>query len=155
MTIINISLADAMDAIKDVVKNFYKGRKKMLNVQMVARICHEANKAYCEAIGDTSQKHWDEAPDNIKRSAIDGVQKYVDGIVTSPIQSHDNWLEFKHKDGWVYGEVKDVEKKTHPCMVDYYSLPEEQRLKDELFFDICRTLLRPFLFGDLDPIEEL
>lgn len=28
----------------------------------VARICHEVNRAYCEALGDTSQVSWEDAP---------------------------------------------------------------------------------------------
>lgn len=120
----------------------------------VAKICHEANKAYCESLGDNSQVHWDEAPENIKQSAINGVENYMSGKITSSIASHENWLEFKHKDGWVYGEVKNVEKKIHPCMVDYYSLPLEQQKKDELFFAICRVF-GPDPFEDIEPIDQL
>jgi hypothetical protein len=52
---------------------------------------------------------------------------------TTPEDSHKNWLAHKVKDGWVYGPVKDVEKKEHPCMVPYEELPLEQRVKDYLF----------------------
>jgi hypothetical protein len=34
--------------------------------------------------------------------------------------------EEKVKDGWVYGEVKDVEAKTHPCIVPFDALSVEQ-----------------------------
>lgn len=40
----------------------------------------------------------------------------------------------------VYGEVKDGEAKTHPCLVPYEQLPPAQRLKDDLFAAIVRTL---------------
>ncbi len=110
----------------------------------IAKICHEANKAYCESLGDTSQVHWDEAPDNIKQSAINGVEAILNGTVTQPSDSHNNWLEFKKNDGWKYGPVKDAEKKEHPCFVPYEKLPEDQKLKDALFWNVANTFIIPF-----------
>ena len=34
----------------------------ILSVEEIARVCHNVNKAYCEAIGDDSQVTWEEAP---------------------------------------------------------------------------------------------
>jgi hypothetical protein len=42
--------------------------------------------------------------------------------------------------GWHYGEVKDAEAKTHPCMVAYEELPFEQRVKDHVFRAIVSAL---------------
>src|SRR5437879_1359495 len=42
-------------------------------VEQVAKICHEANRAYCETIGDNSQPTWEKAPQWQKDSAINGV----------------------------------------------------------------------------------
>jgi len=50
------------------------------------------------------------------------------------------WLEDKKKDGWVYGEVKDAEAKTHPCIVPFEELPEFQKKKDALFCAIVDSL---------------
>jgi hypothetical protein len=49
-------------------------------------------------------------------------------------------LEDKKKDGWVYGEVKDAEAKTHPCIVPFEELPEFQKKKDALFCAIVDSL---------------
>lgn len=32
---------------------------------------------------------------------------------------HDSWLEEKQRDGWIWGDTKDADKKTHPCIVPY------------------------------------
>jgi hypothetical protein len=40
----------------------------------------------------------------------------------------------------VYGEVKDAEKKTHPCIVPYKDLPPEQQAKDHLFKAVVSAL---------------
>lgn len=103
-----------------------------VNVEFIAHLCHAVNRAYCLSIGDTSQPTWEDAPDWQKESAINGVQFHL-GNDTTPEQSHENWMAQKVKDGWVYGEVKDPDKKTHPCMVPYSELPTEQRVKDHLF----------------------
>ena len=104
---------------------------------LIAIKCHELNRAYCEAIGDTSQVSWANAPQWQKDSAINGVNYHADniakGIDITPEQSHINWLGEKIATGWKYGEVKDVEKKEHPCCIPYSELPLEQRVKDVLF----------------------
>ena len=61
-----------------------------------------------------------------------GVLFHLENEVT-PEQSHVSWMREKTDNGWVYGEVKDPENKTHPCIVDYDKLPQEQRVKDHLF----------------------
>lgn len=98
----------------------------------IAQLCHEVNRAYCLSIGDTSQPKWEEAPQWQKDSAIRGVEFHLSGD-TTPEQSHESWLEEKFNTGWIYGPVKDPEKKEHPCMVPYNQLPREQRTKDYLF----------------------
>ena len=53
---------------------------------------------------------------------------------------HNSWMEEKINDGWVYGDVKDAEKKTHPCIVPFDELPEFQKKKDGLFCAIVDAL---------------
>lgn len=104
-----------------------------LGVLAVARICHEVNRAYCLALGDTSQKPWDAAPSWQRESAIAGVVFHQFHPHVGPEASHNNWCEDKRKAGWVYGKVKDEDKKTHPCLVLFGELPREQQAKDYIF----------------------
>jgi len=111
-----------------------------MNIDQVAKICHEANRAYCATIGDNSQVSWDEAPDWQKISAKRGVEFHLatlnQGSEPTVAASHESWLREKTADGWKYGPVKDAEKKEHPCFVPYNELPAEQRMKDYLFVAI-------------------
>lgn len=109
-----------------------------LSIESIAKICHEANRAYCEETDDFSQTAWEEAPDWQKNSAINGVEYHLKNEVT-PEQSHENWRKEKLADGWVYGEVKDAEAREHPCMVPFAELPEGQQVKDHLFSAIVST----------------
>lgn len=44
--------------------------------------------------------------------------------------THDIWAETRISQGWIYGEQRDDNKKTHPCLVDYDNLDEEEKLYD-------------------------
>lgn len=108
----------------------------------VARVAHEINRAYCNAIGDTSQPAWEDAPEWQRSSAEKGVAFIVANPDAAPSASHESWLEQKRADGWKYGPVKDPEKLEHPCFVPYDELPAEQRVKDHLFGAVVRSLTR-------------
>lgn len=116
-------------------------------IWVIAERCHEANKTYCESIGDNSQLSWDKAPDWQKKSAVTGVQFHIENPKAGPSGSHESWLAEKEKDGWKYGEVKDPEKKTHPCYVPFAELPEEQRLKDVIFTSIVHEYIKDYSEG--------
>ena len=106
-----------------------------------ARIAHEVNRAYCQSIEDNSQPEWAKAPDWQKSSAENRVKAHYDSNFTmTPEQSHESWLKQKVSEGWVYGEVKDAEKKTHPCIKPYNELPLEQRTKDYLFRAVVHAI---------------
>ena len=104
-------------------------------------LCHNANRAYCEAIGDDSQVLWGQAPQWQKDSAIAGVRYHLDNPQSTPSDSHASWFAEKEKDGWSYGPVKDVDKKEHPCFVPYDELPVEQKAKDYIFTSIVKSYI--------------
>lgn len=109
----------------------------------IAQVCHEANRAYCITQGDFSQVPWNEASlsDSIRASAVSGVNFARNNPGAGPEALHNQWMADKLKDGWVYGEVKDSEKKTHPCLVPYSELPEFQKRKDALFRAVALALI--------------
>ncbi|MBO5779359.1 MAG: Ryanodine receptor Ryr [Clostridia bacterium] len=41
--------------------------------------------------------------------------------------THEVWSANRIKDGWVYGEVRDDEKKHHPCLIPYDELSEVEK----------------------------
>ena len=52
-------------------------------------------------------------------------------------QLHQDWMDAYAKMGWVYGEVRDVEAKTHPDMVPYAELGHLECDKDAVFVALC------------------
>lgn len=110
-----------------------------MTYEEIARVAHEVNRAFCESIGDHSQPKWEDAPEWQRESAISGVSLHANADHT-PEHTHECWMALKVSEGWVYGEVKDVEKKTHPCIVPYEDLPTHQKSKDYLFRAVVRAL---------------
>jgi hypothetical protein len=110
-------------------------------IEAAARAAHEANRAWCIALGDMSQQPWKDAPDWQRVSALKGVRCIVDDPSTTPEKLHESWLADKEADGWKFGPVKDPERKEHPCFVPYDQLPAAQRAKDHIFNAVVRAVL--------------
>lgn len=112
-----------------------------MKIEVLASMVHEANRAYCTSIEQYITAPWDLEPIIIQNSIIDGIKNIAANPGMTPSQSHDSWLQYKAAEGWVYGEIKDVEKKTHPCMVAYSDLPEYEKIKDRIFGSLVKEFL--------------
>lgn len=102
-----------------------------------ARAAHEVNSVYSAAIGDKVFA-WDEMTDAMRAGVINGAHMALDG--KTPAELHDAWSASRVAEGWTYGAVKDLDAKTHPCLVPYDELPEAQRRKDALFQSVVRAV---------------
>lgn len=105
----------------------------------IARVCHEANRALRDALGEPPLPAWDHASDEQRHSTVDGVRNALSGART-PRENHENWRRRRHADGWRHGDVRDDDAKTHPAMVDYDDLPADQRRKNTLFLAVVAAL---------------
>jgi hypothetical protein len=113
-----------------------------MKIEEIARICHEVNRAYCQAMGDNSQPAWEDAPAWQRDSAINGVKLHLEPADYGPEASHEAWMKEKIENGWIFGVEKDPEKKTHPCIMPFNELPIEQQAKDYIFRAIVLSLAR-------------
>jgi len=114
--------------------------EKKVKIEDIAKIAHQANKAYCESIGDSSQSDWENAPNWQKESVVKGVKFHLINPQAKPSASHEEWLKEKESTGWKYGPTKDADRKEHPCFVPYDELPKKQQAKDHLFKAIVNGL---------------
>lgn len=110
-------------------------------INCIAEACHEANKIWCEGNGDHSQKHWSDAEQWQRDSAIMGVKFRINNANAKHDAQHNAWMKDKIDAGWVYGEIKDAEAKTHPCIVPFDQLPLFQQKKDVLFCAIVDAIM--------------
>lgn len=110
-----------------------------MSIETIAHVCHDANRALQLEYGDPAPSPlWEDAPEWQRESAISGVRAALAG--TTPEELHEAWCSDKVAAGWTYGEVKDSEAETHPCLVDYDALPADQQAKDGLFVGIVDAL---------------
>ena len=112
-----------------------------LNIEKIAKACHEVNRAYCLALGDTSQPAWEDAPQWQKDSAMLGVKLHANNPEAGPQASHESWMAQKLAEGWEYGPTKDPEAKRHPCIVPFDALPVEQQAKDFIFRAVVHSMM--------------
>ena len=113
----------------------------MVSKEMIARVAHEVNRAFCEANGDTSQCKWQDAPEWQRKSALNGVENFLANPGVTPEETHNHWMEHKIEQGWRLGPVKDETRKEHPSMVPYDELPLEEKVKDYLFRGVVQALV--------------
>ena len=111
------------------------------SLEMIAKACHEANKAICD-MNNEPMESWDDAEQWQRDAAIQGVKDVLNDHSITPEKLHVQWMKNKEQDGWKYGEVKDADAKTHPCMVPYNELPEYQKLKDYVFHAIVKSFIK-------------
>ena len=108
-------------------------------LEKIAQVCHEVNRAYCQALGDYTHLPWAEAPEWQRDSARMGAKVHTEGNFGAEA-SHAAWLKAKTDEGWVYGPIKNPLLKQHPCMVPFCDLPPEQQAKDFIFRAIVHAL---------------
>lgn len=57
--------------------------------------------------------------------------KELDSLVESLAKNvHEVWAQTRISQGWSYGPERNDELKTHPCLISYEELPEEEREYD-------------------------
>jgi hypothetical protein len=107
---------------------------------LVAKTCHEVNRAFCrEVLMDHSHLPWEQTPQSLKDSIFSGVLAHFEDPELTPEESHRKWMEYKSAEGWTFGNNKDADAKTHPCMLPYDQLHKHDRAKDHLFASVCKS----------------
>ena len=117
------------------------GQLERIEIDMAARAAHEVNRSWNNMISSYVDPSWEELSEQAKQTS----RNAVIGIVTNDFNAegtHTAWVAEKKSQGWTFGEVKDSEKKTHPCLVAWGDLPIEFRVKDELWVDTVRAFVK-------------
>lgn len=124
----------------------------LLPAAEIARVAHEINRAYCQAIGDHSQLPWASAPAWQQDAARDNVSFHLRHPDAGPEASHQSWMAKKLADGWQHGPVKRPDLKQHPALLPFAQLPTEEKAKDYLFRAVVQALAAPDQAGQAGPV---
>lgn len=104
-----------------------------------ARAAYEAVRAYHLGKHDLTMAPYDQAPDEALKQALLDVRAVVKGEYGREL--HRMWCVKKVKEGWHYGEVLDEEKKEHPDLRPYETLPELARMRDMITERVVMAIL--------------
>lgn len=110
------------------------------DVDKIARVAHEAIRAWQAANGQDAAPPWSRAPAWQKQASREAVLWRIGNRKAPPSAQHDQWMAEKAAAGWKHGAVKDGVRKTHPLMIPYEDLPEVERLKDALMAGVILSL---------------
>ena len=66
---------------------------------------------------------------------------------SSPEELHGSWMQAYVEMDWVYGDVYDRDKRTHPDMVPYAQLGQLERDKDAVFVALCE-IARQWIYDE-------
>ena len=111
---------------------------------LTGMVTHEVQESIKAACGEPLLGSWWQLDIGSIESTVKGISEVALDKDITPEKIHAVWMEDKLADGWTYGEVKDMEKKTHPCLVPFSELPEVQKLKDYVFIATVRSVLDVF-----------
>ena len=60
-----------------------------------------------------------------------------DARETDPARAHQTWMDEYFRMGWVYGKIRNTEKRTHPDLVPFDELEQREQDKDAVFLALC------------------
>lgn len=112
-----------------------------MSTETIAKICHAANRAYSQTLGDHTSPIWECTPVELRNSVMEGVEALKKNPTMTPEQMHEAWAQFRVKQGWKYGPRKDEKKKEHPNLVNYDQLSDREKQRDILFSAIVRSFM--------------
>lgn len=116
-------------------------------IKIARKAVHDLVRAYSIKHGSAPSPEWAGMSVETQEGTTTALLHHADmiraGNPVSPKESHEMWPESRKKEGWIYGKVKDFEKKIHPSLIPYDELPEVERRKDDLFI-ACAELLVKF-----------
>lgn len=115
------------------MKNF----EEFIKIINIAKECHLKNNELMLMNGEVPlTDDWYGLDDHTKNMSIKSVIKILNNPEITAKDLHDEWISNKIKDGWIYGEEKNLELKTHPSIIDFESLNDIDKLKDQYFIDV-------------------
>ena len=125
---------DKINQILDFLQPTEEGRKVMKEIITPTEFIYEVARLEAIASGRSIVPElWSERDEKFRSQMTEYVESLRGKALPTHEEAHDSWWRKYEEMGWVYGAVRDTEKKTHPDMVPFNDLPKDERDKDEIF----------------------
>ena len=117
------------------------GGSRALDATDIAQVIHAANRELQIIYGDpVPSPDWYDAPEYQRQESTASVTEALADPGRTPEQNHQGWVDRLTAAGWKHGNAKDAAAKTHPDLLPFGELPEDEKQKDRLFIAIVRAL---------------
>lgn len=110
------------------------------NLEPIARVVHEAIRAWAIAHAQEPLADWDHAPDWMKESTISSIRFVLEHPSADAGAQHEQWIAQRTAQGWIHGPERNETLKTHPMLIPFEQLPDYEQRKDELITAIVKAL---------------
>ncbi|MBE6017965.1 MAG: hypothetical protein E7233_10255 [Lachnospiraceae bacterium] len=92
-----------------------------------------SNRAAADAIRTKIGILLGDGRDDDKQTRADAYRVWSESADKEPFRQneHERWMRFHYLYNWTQGPEKSEELRTHPCLVSYELLPEEEKIKDD------------------------
>jgi hypothetical protein len=114
-------------------------KNNIMKTKQIAKTAHAVHLAYCELNDLSTQPKWGKLTREHKQTIKSTVKKILSGEIESVKNAHENFVEFKKSNGWVYGKTYDRDKKINPRLCDYEKLSHHDKVKETLFFECVNS----------------
>ncbi len=111
-------------------------------IQVAASTAHKVNLLYSESHGE-GRESWQNLTQEARNSVCLGVIELLKDPHQPESSLHDSWCVHKREQGWKFGVKVDIDKKEHPCLVEYSELSAIDRRRDELFKVVVLSIVNP------------
>lgn len=103
-------------------------------IEQLAKLCSAFNHSF-----EMIDKVWEYLQPFQQVSSFKSVSFRLQNPTAPEYEQHKSWMQEKLATGWTLGPVRSNELKTHPNLVPYSELTEQQRAKDKVFKAICSS----------------
>lgn len=69
-------------------------------------------------------------PQPVNTSDVELSQELMQLVEQMAKNVHEVWAETRISQGWTYGDQRDDDRKTHPCLIPYEELPDSEKEYD-------------------------
>lgn len=91
-----------------------------MKTRHIAEVVHNVRAAIAPV---ENLPYWEEAADAKRKQAVDWTNFYLHNPEATPLDAHASWMGAKLAEGWVLGNERSDEAKTHPHLVLFNELP--------------------------------
>jgi hypothetical protein len=110
-----------------------------MNTEQRAIFVYEAARLQAIAVdAPIVPEPWDHRDEAFRTQFLEVIERQMGPMRSeSPEELHGSWVQAYIDMGWTYGEVRDVDAKTHPDMVPFARLEQREQDKDAVFIALC------------------